>query len=121
MPRFHEFDLAVVELERGVRAGIEILDRLDEGIDQASISRVCQVADRLHRLANDAAWPKRPVDMTAEEWNFSAIRNVRARIETLRQTAGTVPRDVGDWARELRLAISEFQLAFTIFLRDVER
>lgn len=123
MLTFRDFELSVELLEKAARDMRGRLRMIDEVrfLSPVVQSALQGAAARLSERAAEARFDDPPKDMIDEEWRVPAIRLLRASIATLELRSSQPPRDLGDWARDLGLAIEDFETAKQRFDRDVER
>lgn len=114
------------EVEQAVRAGREMRQRLALLNESGFLSPVVKgtlitAAERLARCAEQARFDEPPSDMIDEEWAHPAIRLLRSALATVGLRAAQPPRDLKDWARDLELALDDFDVAKARFDAEIER
>lgn len=123
MSTFREFER---DVEQVAAAALRVEERfriLDEGrfLTPAARAALEQAASDLSKRAQRAATFAQPRDMIDDEWEEPTLARLRAAMATVAHTSGQPPRDVQDWAHDVRLALADFALAKARFDAEIER
>lgn len=123
MYKFRDFER---EVEQTVRAAREMRQRLTILSETGFLSPVVRgtlvtSAEKLARCAEEARFDETPSDMIDEEWAHPAIRLLRSALATVALRASQPARDLHDWARDIELAMDDFEVAKARFDAEIER
>ena len=123
MSTFQEFELAVERVAVAALRAEERFRILDEGrfLTPAARAALLQAAEELAACAERAGAFKQPRDVIDDEWAEPALLRLRGAMATVAHTAAQPPRDVRDWAHDVRLALGDFTLAKARFDTEIER